>query len=106
MLTRWTIMGAFMPWFRNHYDNYSKSYQEPYMYEEPAPSISRKYIEIRYKLIQYIYDAMYENTQNGKPICRPMFMNEVNPGKTIVVPEQIFPPHLLNNAILSSIKIR
>ena len=51
------------------------------MYKEPVPSICRKYIEIRYKLIQYIYDAMYENTQNGKPICRPMFMNEVNPGK-------------------------
>ena len=51
------------------------------MYEEPVPSICRKYIEIRYKLIQYIYDAMYENTQCGKPICRPMFMNEINPGK-------------------------
>ena len=30
MLTRWIIQGAFLPWFRNHYDNYSKSYQEPF----------------------------------------------------------------------------
>ena len=30
LLTRWTIQGAFLPWFRNHYDNYAKPYQEPY----------------------------------------------------------------------------
>ena len=81
MLARWTIMGAFLPWFRNHYDNYYKPYQEPYMYAEPVPSICRKYIEMRYQLIQYIYDAMYENTQTGKPICRPLFMDEIKPGK-------------------------
>ena len=39
MLTRWTIMGAFLPWFRNHYDNYYKPYQEPYRYPEPVPTI-------------------------------------------------------------------
>ena len=81
MLTRWTIMGAFLPWFRNHYDNYYKPYQEPYCYEEPVPTICRKYIELRYKLIQYIYDAMYENTKTGKPICRPLFMDEYKPGE-------------------------
>ena len=81
MLTRWTIMGAFLPWFRNHYDNYEKPYQEPYRYPEPVPTICRKYIELRYRLIQYIYDAMYENTQTGKPICRPLFMDETKPGE-------------------------
>lgn len=75
-------MGAFLPWFRNHYDNYYKPYQEPYRYPEPLPTICRKYIEIRYKLIQYIYDAMYENTLCGKPICRPLFMDEIIPGKS------------------------
>ncbi|KAK3739019.1 hypothetical protein QZH41_010476, partial [Actinostola sp. cb2023] len=80
MLARWTIMGSFLPWFRNHYDNYYKPYQEPYRYSEPVPTICRKFIELRYRLIQYIYDAMYENTQTGKPICRPIFMDEAHPG--------------------------
>ena len=53
------------------------------MYAEPVPTICRKYIEIRYRLIQYIYDAMYENTLCGKPICRPLFMDEVKPGDEI-----------------------
>ena len=81
LMARWTIMGAFLPWFRNHYENYYKPYQEPNRYEEPVPTICRKYIELRYKLIQYIYDAMYENTQTGKPICRPLFMDEYKPGE-------------------------
>ena len=52
------------------------------MYAEPVPSICRKYIELRYRLIQFIYDAMFENTQCGKPICRPMFMDELKPGES------------------------
>ena len=30
LLTRWTIQGAFLPCFRYHFDNYSKTYQEIY----------------------------------------------------------------------------
>ena len=69
------------------------------------PCICRKYIEIRYKLIQYIYDAMYQHRQSGKPICRPMFMNEVNPGKNYYSSRAKFSSHLQNNVILSSIII-
>lgn len=76
LYTRWMTSGAFLPWYRNHYDRYTKDFQEPYMYAEPVPTNCRKYIEIRYKLIQVFYDAMYENTQNGMPIARAMFLND------------------------------
>ena len=76
LLTRWTTLGAFLGWFRNHYDGYSKSFQEPYAYGEPVCSDCRKYIEIRYKLLQYFYDALYECTTTGLPICRPLFLND------------------------------
>jgi alpha-glucosidase len=76
LITRWTTMSAFFGWFRNHYDGYNKQYQEPYAYSEPVPTICRKYIGIRYKLLQLFYDAMYEATQSGLPICRAMFLND------------------------------
>jgi alpha-glucosidase len=76
LLTRWTTMSAFFGWFRNHYDGYSKQYQEPFAYPEPVPSICRKYIEIRYKLLQLFYDAMHEARTTGIPICRPMFVTD------------------------------
>ncbi len=76
LLTRWTTMSAFFGWFRNHYDGYNKQYQEPFAYGEPVTSDCRKYIEIRYKLLQLFYDALYESTQTGIPICRPMFLTD------------------------------
>ena len=81
LFTRWMNLGAFLPWFRNHYDGYTKQFQEPYAYGEPVPSNCRKYIELRYRLIQLYYDLMYENTQNGLPVCRALFINDAHDPK-------------------------
>lgn len=88
LLVRWTILGTFIPWFRNHYENYNPDSekrtkgQEPYAYENENPAVvpmCRKYIELRYQLIQVLYDLMYENHLTGKPIIRPLFFNEMDP---------------------------
>ncbi|XOF33080.1 MAG: TIM-barrel domain-containing protein [Candidatus Electrothrix sp. YB6] len=95
LLIRWTAAGAFLPWFRNHYVRKGrKEFQEPFMYEEwfqqyrggqlPEPQdlyrnvlpICKHYIELRYRLLQLFYDAMFENTLTGRPICRPLFLND------------------------------
>ena len=76
LFTRWMTSAAFLPWYRNHYDGYNKLFQEPYKYGEPVPTNCRKYIELRYRLIQVFYDAMFENTVNGMPIARALFLND------------------------------
>lgn len=76
LFTRWMHLGAFLPWYRNHYNGYTKQFQEVYAYGEPVISNCRKYIELRYQLIQVFYDAMYEWTQTGMPIARALFLNE------------------------------
>lgn len=76
LLVRWTEMSAFFGWFRNHYDGYHKQYQEPFAYAEPVPTICRKYINIRYKLLQLFYDSLYEANQTGLPICRPLCLTD------------------------------
>ncbi|MGK7903768.1 MAG: TIM-barrel domain-containing protein [Hormoscilla sp.] len=91
LLIRWTAAGAFLPWFRNHYVRKGrKDFQEPFQYVEwfngnpPAPQdlyrmvpdICRHYIELRYRLMQLFYDALFENTLDGMPICRPLFLND------------------------------
>jgi alpha-glucosidase len=76
LLTRWMQLGAFLPWYRNHYDGYNKQFQEPYAYGEPVPTNCRKYVELRYRMMQVQYDAMYQWTQTGLPIARPLFLND------------------------------
>ncbi|MEO7099239.1 MAG: TIM-barrel domain-containing protein [Luteolibacter sp.] len=76
LLTRWMHLGAFLPWFRNHYDGYNKQFQEPFAYAEPVPTNCRKYVELRYRMMQVQYDAMYRWTQTGLPVARPLFLND------------------------------
>ncbi|MCI5136819.1 MAG: hypothetical protein D3922_00030 [Candidatus Electrothrix sp. AR1] len=91
LVTRWTILGAFLPWFRNHYRRKgTKEFQELYkfqdyagkapenerfLYESVLP-VSRRYIQLRYQLLQLLYDAMFENTITGMPIARPLFLQD------------------------------
>lgn len=76
LLTRWMQMGSFLPWFRNHYDGYNKEFQEPIKYGEPVPTNTRRYVELRYRMLQLYYDCMYEWTQTGMPIVRALFLND------------------------------
>lgn len=93
LLMRWTMAGAFLPWFRNHYIRKGfKQFQEPFQYTEwfttynqPVPDpplyamvlpVCRYYISLRYRLLQLFYDAMFENAQSGIPICRPLCITD------------------------------
>lgn len=76
LMARWTTVSAFIGWCRNHYDGYNKAYQEPYAYGDPCQAACRKYIEIRYKLLQLFYNLLYQCTQTGLPICRAMFLTD------------------------------
>ena len=76
LFVRWLQAASFLPWFRNHYIGYDKEYQEVYAYGEAVADICRRFIVLRYRLLQVYYDAMYEWTQTGLPIARPLFLND------------------------------
>lgn len=72
---RWFSAAAYLPWFRNHYDGYTKLFQEPYLYDDGVRTIARQAVETRYRLLQYLYDAAWTCYSIGTPIARPMFVN-------------------------------
>ena len=76
LFVRWMQLGSFLPWFRNHYLGYDKEYQEVYAYGEPVTGICRRFVELRYRMLQLYYDAMYEWTRTGLPIARALFLND------------------------------
>ena len=71
LYARWIQLGAFIPYFRNHTGINSKS-SEPWAYGEEVTEIARNYINLRYKLMPYLYSSFYESTQSGMPVNRSL----------------------------------
>ncbi|MVN21398.1 glycoside hydrolase family 31 protein [Mucilaginibacter arboris] len=71
LYARWIQIGAFCPYFRNHTAVNTKS-SEPWTFGEEVMEISRNYINLRYKLLPYLYSTFYEATQNGHPVNRSL----------------------------------
>jgi len=75
LFTRWIQMGTFSPFMRAHSAGDTKE-REPWSFGEPYTSINRKFIELRYRLIPYMYSAFWEHHRYGFPILRPVVMQE------------------------------
>ncbi len=73
LFTRWLQLGAFLPFFRIHTAKNTAD-QEPWSFGQPYEDIARKYIELRYQLLPYLYTAFAQCAQSGLPLVRPLFM--------------------------------
>lgn len=74
LYTRWMQVGAFLPYFRNHTAVNTKS-AEPWAFGEEALEVSRNYINLRYRLLPYIYSVFYEAAVSGLPVMRSLAIN-------------------------------
>jgi alpha-glucosidase len=74
LLARWTEVGAFLPFFRNH-SAMGSHRQEPYAFGEPFESICRHYIELRYRFLPYTYTAFWQAAECGLPVARPLALS-------------------------------
>lgn len=71
LFIRWMQVGMFQPFARNHKEAYSNS-NEPWSYGEEAESISRAFLEFRYRLLPYLYSYFYQASTEGIPIVRSL----------------------------------
>lgn len=74
LLARWVQVGCLSPFFRNHSAQGTRK-QEPWQFDKELLEIYRKYVELRYHLLPYIYDCFFESEQTGLPIMRPLMLN-------------------------------
>ncbi len=81
---RWLQMAVFSPIFRPHGSvnapdpKIPQIESEPVFYDEPDKSILRSFVELRYRLMPYIYNLAYEAATTGAPFVRPMFFNDAS----------------------------
>ena len=91
LLARWLQLSVFHPLFRNHSMGYNvdgaaavkkdqvelqklqaETDQEPWCFGEKYTAINRQVINLRYKLLYYLYTAFYQYLRNGTPILKPL----------------------------------
>ncbi|MCX7570643.1 glycoside hydrolase family 31 protein [Tumebacillus sp. DT12] len=73
LLTRWTQVGAFLPYFRNH-SAIGFVRQEPWSFGEPYGRIIKRYIEMRYEFLPHLYTLFHEASTTGLPVVRPLVL--------------------------------
>jgi alpha-glucosidase len=73
LYARWIQLGVFYPFCRTH-TMIGTPDQEPWSFGSEVEKISRKYIELRYQLLPYIYNCFYQAHKTGVPIMRAMFI--------------------------------
>lgn len=72
ILVRWFQWGAFNPIFRIH--GY-QSETEPWKYGEKVETAMRKMLNLRYRLMPYIYSTGWQVSKNSSTMMRPLVMD-------------------------------
>jgi alpha-glucosidase len=87
LLVRWTQLGTFMPFFRNH-SAVNCIRQEPWKFGAEYNQIIKDYIKLRYRLLPYLYNLFYGASQTGVPVLRPLVMEYPEDEKTYNLSDQ------------------
>ncbi|MBI5214226.1 MAG: DUF5110 domain-containing protein [Ignavibacteriae bacterium] len=74
LYVRWMQYGTFCPITRAHGVDQPT---EPWGYGSEAEAISKKYIELRYQLLPYIYTLAELNSKTGYPLAYPLFFDDM-----------------------------
>ncbi len=80
ILTRWFQWGTFNPIFRIH------GYQtetEPWKYGDTVENNMRSMMNLRYRLMPYIYSEAWQVSKNGSTMMRPLVMDFSNDKKAV-----------------------
>jgi len=74
LYVRWLQYGVFNPIFRPHAQEDVPS--EPIYRRRSARALAKQAVELRYKLLPYNYNLVFENNRTGAPMMRPLFFEE------------------------------
>ena len=73
LYARWIQLATFHPFFRVHSSG-DHGDQEPWTFDEDITDIVRKFIELRYQLLPYLYTAFWDYTERGVPLIKSLVM--------------------------------
>ncbi|MEO6981218.1 MAG: glycoside hydrolase family 31 protein [Mucilaginibacter sp.] len=71
LMVRWNSLGVYIPMFRNHAMQ-GTIMREPWQWGKKNMAIIKKDIELRYRLLPYIYSCFYQSHKTGMPLSRTL----------------------------------
>ncbi|MDT0608528.1 glycoside hydrolase family 31 protein [Croceitalea rosinachiae] len=71
LFARWIQMGVFHPFCRVHSSG-DHGDQEPWSFGDEVTDITRKFIELRYQLLPYLYTMFYKYVKEGIPMLQSL----------------------------------
>jgi alpha-glucosidase len=72
LFVRWVAFGIFLPRFSIHSWNDDGTVNEPWMHPEFTRQVS-DLIKLRYRLIPYLYELLWQSHSAYEPVLRPLF---------------------------------
>ncbi|HLM55687.1 MAG TPA: glycoside hydrolase family 31 protein [Pyrinomonadaceae bacterium] len=87
LYARWLQAAALSPFFRSHSEYVSKPH-EPFAFGPEFTDINRRTIELRYRLLPYLYTAFREHTRDGSPVMRPLWFEYPSDERTYMTDDQ------------------
>jgi alpha-glucosidase len=71
LYTRWIQLGVFHPFCRTHSSG-DHGDQEPWAFDEEVIDITRKFVNLRYQLLPYLYTMFWQYIEAGVPMLKPL----------------------------------
>lgn len=95
LYVRWLQLGIFHPFYRTHSSG-DHGEQEPWSFGEEYEPLIRKTINLRYKLLPYLYTIFHHYVTNATPMIKPIcYVDQKDPETYQRMDEFIFGEHLL-----------
>jgi len=77
LYTRYVQLGCFSPIFRIHVDKGRYYKREPWRWDVQTFEIVKEYMQLRNKLVPYIYSEAFKYHKNGIPIVQPLYYSNM-----------------------------
>jgi len=97
LYARWIQLGALQPFARTHSVWFSRR-QEPWRFGRRVERIARRALELRMRLLPYLYGLFREAERSGAPVWRPLFFEFPGDPEAAAVEDQF----MLGPALLAA----
>lgn len=90
MAGRWLQFGVFSPVMRLHSSNSEFNAKEPWRYRKDIADMMKGFLQLRHRMVPYLYTMNYRAYEEGLPLVLPMYYDYPEEWEAYEVPNQYF----------------